>query len=318
MLLVLLSCVVDPVPMDTQDTVDTWETADDTADTSDTGQAPVGTRGVWAWRDAGDPHGTDAIVGDPVAEDVMIATLQGWGVSRVYGSYGDRPVTEPQTLADWNAKLDAAGIESHVLLGDPAWISSREWASMLAKIDARLLEFNAGRTDPAERFDGLHLDIEPQAGAGWSAASEADKLAQLGLLDATYDTVRVHLDASGAAALPVEADLAVWFDNLPPSLGGTGSVGWTSVAERDAWFGDLPLQGVSMMAYERDDAAVITAAVADETALFSGGPVRVGLNEEVGTTWATLSEMFAMADGLENQGVLVDLHSYSAIRALTP
>ncbi len=283
--------------------------------TADTGTAPVAqTRGIWAWRDAGDPNGTDAVVGDVAAEIDMVDTLVSWGVVRVYGSYGNRPVSEPAVIGAWNKRLHEAGIESHVLLGDPSWYSSREWGNMEVKIQDRLLDFNDGRSDPDERFDGLHLDIEPQADAAWDLADEATKYAYLDLLRYAYDDAASTVAGSG---LSIAADLPVWFDKLPPALGGTGSIGWPSAAERDDWFAGLALDSISMMAYERDDDAVIISDVSGEEGLFPG-ELRVGLNEEVGTTWADIDEMFAMAETLEAQGYAVDLHAYSDIRALLP
>ena len=308
-------------PSDSADTgapVDSGDSAspEDSGDSGDTGGPPPQTRGIWAWQDSGDPYGTLAVVGDGTAEDDMVADLVSWGVARVYGSYGNRPISEPEVIADWNVKLHAAGIESHVLLGEPDDISSREWAALEEKIQERLLEYNDSRTDPLERFDGLHLDIEPQALSEWSGLDEAGKYAYLGLLADTYEFVEDVMDFAGSA-LPVRADLAVWFDKLPPPLGGTGSVGWPATGDRDDWFGTLAVDGVSMMAYERDDLLDIEGDVADEGLLFPG-ELRVGLNEEVGTTWLDIDEMFDMAELLEADGYAVDLHSYSKIRAQFP
>lgn len=303
-----------------------WPPGDDTAGgTSDGGTGDgghtraFGDRGVWAWQDSGDPYGTLAVVGDVPAEEAMIADLIDWGVDRVYGSYGNRAVTEPEVIADWNERLHDAGIESHVLMGDPAWTSSREWAGMEELINNRLLDYNTSRSDPDERFDGLHLDIEPHAAALWSTASESDKYWKLFLLEETYDVVRGLLDAGSGASLPIQADLPVWYDKLPPALGGTGQIGWESSAQRDAWFLAIGshLDSVSMMAYENPSETSIISSVSDETALFPGS-VRVGLNEEVGTTWATIDDLFSMAEDLEAAGKDVDLHSYAKIRAELP
>ncbi|MDP2307509.1 MAG: hypothetical protein Q8P18_15890 [Pseudomonadota bacterium] len=317
--LLLSACVLDWDDLfgDTAGPVDS-----DTADTADSG-APTGvtagTRGVWAWRDSGDPNGTDAVVGDIAAEEAMVNTLIDWGVDRVYGAYGDRATTEPAVIAAWNTRLHTAGIESHVLVGEAAWISSREWSGMQEKIDERLVFFNAGTSDPAEAFDGLHLDIEPQGASDWSTISDTDRALRLGQLADTYHSARGSLDGGSGAALPVGADLPVWFDNLPASLGGTGSIGWGAAADRDAWFTGIgtDVASVSMMAYERDTDALIVSAVAGEAALFPG-ELRVGLNEEVGTTWATIDELFDMAETLEGLGYTVDLHSYAEIRGQLP
>ncbi|MFT4975161.1 MAG: hypothetical protein ACI8S6_001048 [Myxococcota bacterium] len=312
MLFFLFACLPASKPADTVTPIED----EDTALAEDTASPASGTRGVWAWRDAGDPNGTDAVVGVSAAEDDMIAALTDWGVVRVYGSYGDRAATEPTVIAAWNAKLHQAGIESHVLVGDPDWISSREWAYMETVIQARLLDFNAAQADPLDRFDGLHLDIEPQGGSYWDAAGETDRFTYLQLLAETYDQVRIVVDVSDPS-LPIRADLPVWFDKLPASLGGTGSIGWPATTDRDTWFSTLNVDGISMMAYERDSDTSITGAITDEETLFPG-ELRIGLNEEVGTTWADIDEMFTMATTLETQGYAVDLHSYSKIRAYLP
>lgn len=301
------------------DGTDGTDGADGGADGTGGPTVTSGTRGVWAWRDPGDPYGTDAVVGDPVAEAAMVDDLIAWGVDRVYGSYGDRATSEPEVIADWNQRLHDAGIESHVLLGDPAWTSSREWAYMGSLIQGRLLDYNASRTDTTERFDGLHLDIEPHASSTWSLLDEFGKYDQLFLLEEAYEHAHGVILASTSPTLPIGADLPVWYDKLPPPLGGTGQVGWPSVGARDAWFTDIyaHVNRLSMMAYEIDSEATILSRVSDETALCPG-EVRVGLNEEVGTTWPTITEMFDMADDLEGSGRVVDLHSYSKIRTELP
>lgn len=278
-------------------------------------EAPM-KRGVWAWRDAAEPWGTDRVVGDPATEAAAVAELVAWGVDRVYGAYGDRPVTEPEVIAAWNARLAAAGIASHALLGDPAWIDEAEWPRIADLVGAWVVDFNAGRTDPAERFVGVHLDIEPQAASDWAAASDAERHRRVEALAATFAFARATLDAGDGAGLALWADLPVWFDELPPALGGSGTVGWPSEAARDAWFRGLAddLEGVTLLAYERGTLSLIGSAVAGEARLFPG-EVRVGLDVTVGDTWEDAAALFAMAEALEAEGHAVDLHSFAHIQA---
>ncbi len=288
-------------------------------DGADGGDGSGDGRGIWAWRDRDSPYGTEAIVGDVEAETAMIADLTAWGVDRVYGTYSDRPSSEPAVIAAWNTRLHEAGIQSYALMGDPAWISPDEWDAMDTRIQDRLLLFNAAQEDAATQFDGLHLDIEPHAADDWRTISETQRYDRLMLLLDTYLHARGLVDASETPSLPIAADLPVWYDRLPESLGGEGSVGWPTETDRNAWFGTIggALTSVSLMAYELNVEADILDRVSNETAMFSGES-RIALNEEVGTTWTDINEMFTMAETLEAGGRAVDLHSYARIKAQLP
>ncbi|MBP9901833.1 MAG: hypothetical protein KBH45_10250, partial [Verrucomicrobia bacterium] len=121
-------------------------------------------RGVWFWQDAGNPYGASNIVGNATLENQTVAFLTSKSVKRVYGSYGTQPVTSPSVSATWNAKLHAAGIQSQFLMSETTSIFPTNHPGLLTKISLRVLDFNSapGRTVP-EKFDALHLDIEPQA-----------------------------------------------------------------------------------------------------------------------------------------------------------
>lgn len=79
-------------------------------------------RGVWFWQDSGSPYGPANIVGNTVLENQTVAFLQNKWVKRVYGSYGSQSVTNPAVVATWNAKLQAAGIQSQFLMSQNTWI----------------------------------------------------------------------------------------------------------------------------------------------------------------------------------------------------
>jgi hypothetical protein len=106
----------------------------------------------------------------------------------------------------------------------------------------------------------------------------------------------------------------VWFDDLPPALGGTGTIAWHSEAERDAWYATLPVNGISMMAYQRSSLGSIVAGVETEDRLFRG-ELRVGIEQD-GYTFADNAAFFSMADDLEAAGYPVELHAYSDFSSL--
>lgn len=279
-------------------------------------------RSVWFWQDTNSPFGSANIVGTNALENQTVAFLQGKSVKRVYGSYGQKPVTDPPVIAAWNAKLQAAGIQSQFLMSENTWIFPSNHASFLSKISARVIDFNnaPGRTVP-QKFDGIHLDIEPHAltgPGGWSSLTATDKRDYLFLLRDTYALVRQHLTNEGAPTFPVYADLPVWFDKLPVD---GGQIGWTDAAERNQWFADLAvsLTGITLMAFDQTSFSAISNSVSWERANTFGLDVRVGLEADIGATntWTTLPDFNAMMQTVEvafGFGDAVDIQSYSLWR----
>ncbi|MGJ8695719.1 MAG: hypothetical protein ACSHYF_05330 [Verrucomicrobiaceae bacterium] len=253
-------------------------------------------RGLWFWGtttlpDATDsPYGSAYVVGDPVLEDESVNFFNDHSVTRIYGSYQNRPVSEPGVIADWNAKLDAASIESQILfdgyqVNDPIWI-----ANLLNKITNRVITFNSapGRLD-SEKFDAVHLDLEPQGLGVWDSGTPADKRLLLDDLYQAYLSVRNHLDTAGFTDMPIYADLPFFFDKLPWD---GGSVGWSGILDRDQWFFDVYnlVDGVSLMTFSKTTFASIDAAIDYERTWFPG-VARLGLQPKVGlgSTWLNLS-----------------------------
>ncbi|MDA7882325.1 hypothetical protein N9A94_08485 [Akkermansiaceae bacterium] len=254
-------------------------------------------RGVWFWGSTtlpgggSSPYGSVALVGDAVAEDETVAFFTTYGVKMVYGSYQNRPVSEPAVIAAWNAKLDAAGVSSQLLLdgnavNDPAFMSS-----LLDKVSNRLINFNNSLADEAEKFDALHLDLEPQGLALWDGGTPAVKRALLDDLLTAYQDVRAHLDTAGFTGMPIYADIPFFWDKLPVD---GGSVGWLTAADRDVWYGDVAavLDGVSIMTFSKDNFASLDAAIDYERTTGMPGEARVGIQPKVGPSelWLNIGE----------------------------
>ncbi|NCF90800.1 MAG: hypothetical protein GWQ05_07550 [Verrucomicrobiaceae bacterium] len=168
-----------------------------------------------------------------------------------------------------------------------------------------------GRTVP-ERFDALHLDIEPQGLANWSDLVPSEKRDYLNHLRYTFEDVRQYLDDAGYPGFPVYADLPVWFDNFPG-----GSIGWSSSGQRDGWFdavGDV-LTGITLMPFDRDTFSSIDNGVMWERANIGNAVVRCGLEADVGPsgTWPDVPAFNDMMGTLETAyGFVgaVDIQSY--------
>jgi hypothetical protein len=241
------------------------------------------------------------VVGDGAKEDETVNFFTTHAVKRVYGSYQNRPVSEPGVIGSWNAKLDAAGIMSQLLIDfndvdDPAEVSD-----LLVKVTNRLIDFNTLMgVDEAKKFDALHVDFEPQGLPVWSGASPAVKRALLDDLADTYAAVRTHLDGAGFASMPIFADIPFWFDKLPVD---GGSIGWADAADRDAWFAGIgvSLDGVSVMTFSKDTAAEVeTATLYERTGSFPG-TARMAIQPKcgVGYLWPTILHFNAVINDLE-------------------
>ena len=286
---------------------------------ADAGCVDPAERGAWMYRHPGNNLGTDHIVGDAAEETAAIANLQADQITRVYGNYGERPVDDTAAVASWNAQLEAAGIESQLLIGDGDDIFPGCRDEMIQRVQARLIDFNASVT-ASEQFDALHLDIEPQQykqGTAWPTTTScglrvmdwpywddldtAGRAERYEMLRQTFLDVRAHLDANGHASTPIYVDLAPWIDT-------SSNFDWsaTPVVDGADWLAQVAgeVSGMTFMTYERDSASAIDAAVTGESSLSTQLRVSVSAKERAPlsstTTWSDLNAMWAVVDDLES------------------
>ncbi|MBD3244401.1 MAG: PKD domain-containing protein [Candidatus Moranbacteria bacterium] len=265
------------------------------------------TRGIWHWKGYGNPWGTVEGVGDAVKESQIIADYQDREIKRVYGSYGNRTLSEPSVIAAWNKKLDQVGIESQALYGnvvsDPSQsvlVSSVARSEFLNDLQSEVVDFNNSRSDSAEKFDAIHLDIEPQALTNeWDNGTAEDKKQLLISMKDFFGQVRDLINDSfnGDSGLKLYADLGHYFDKLP-SQGG--QVGWSSQTQRDQWFADLDsyLDNISIMAYGLGSFSSISSTTEYERSVFNYA--EVGLNiKDIGSVWTDMDDLLNMRDQIE-------------------
>jgi len=250
------------------------------------------TRGIWWYSARGDSWGAEQVLGDSVREAEVIHFLQEWNIGQVYCGFNARLRGKVPLLRAWNTKLHAAGRSSQLLLDENTWIYPQHRAKLLAlHIQHDLIDFNATAANPRQRYDALHLDIEPQGLPEWKTLSPAGRKELLFMLRDTFQQVRLYLNQHGAADISVYADLPVWYDQVPEP------VGWSSIAERDDWFADLgkSLAGISLMAYEQKTPGSMENKVGWEVQNFKG-EVRIGLKASIGAgkTWNSLGDFVAM------------------------
>jgi len=296
-----------------EDPADDDDASTDAADDDDSAPLPPIPRawGTWVWDES--EFGAGALAEDDAVFERELAAMVGAGIGRAYISWSSRSVDDPTLIASRNAALRASGIEPSLLLSDNDWILRSFRGELLSAVEQRVLAFHAGLDDPAGRFAAVHLDLEPHGRADWSDGSvrQRELLAEL---KTTFEAVGELLAADPDVAL--EADLAVWFDALPPP-NGSSTVGWASAADRDGWFQAVAavLDQPTMMAYERDSAQSAWNAVSFEAERM---PVRVALEAWLGAdgTWADLPELLDAAEALEDLAGrdAVDLHSWRRLR----
>ena len=271
-------------------------------------------RGVWFWDDPTYPFGSVNVVGNHAQETTAINEFLRWQIKHIYGSYGN--CTTPD-IAAWNQQLHANGLTSQLLLSENTWIDPKYRTSLLTLIQTNLLDFNNTQAVDA-RFDGLHLDIEPNGLPGWTGWSPAKKKAKFYLLRDTYQAVRTYLDSNGGTLIPVYADLAVWYDQL------SGPIGWTNGAERDACFTAITstVTEISLMAFERPTLAAIQAGVRYETGTYPG-KFRGALETNIGAsphTWPDFTAFMNMVGQVEGAypGLGLDIQDFAQFETFAP
>ena len=156
---------------------------------------------------------------------------------------------QPGWFRTLRTQTTAAGIRVHALGSTTEWIddvpAALRWES--AALGTGL-------------FDGVHLDVEPWLHPGWGGPDQAAMLGRyLDLLD------RVE----GATALPVEADIAFWLDQVTVP---EGRLDEAALARVDA---------VTVMSYRNTvtgpDSITAIGATALDAAARAGKPARLAV-----------------------------------------
>ncbi len=276
-------------------------------------------RSAWMWQQPSHPYGSANILGNPAKEAEVLTNMGAWGFDRIYLSTGTRTITDPTTVANWNSSLDDVGLDVQFLISEFGAATEPDRTNLLNKIQSRLIDYNNSRSDPRERFDAVHLDIEPHTTDARDNGSPTDKRELLLELESTYSSVRTLLNQGGQSNVEIFADIPVWYDS-------SSSIGWSSTVERDQWFQDIavPLDGLSMMAYERSSLSSIVNGVSYEASNFNG-EVRVGLNNKeigLGDTFEDFDQYMAMVESLDGDlGITiggVDHHTFYLLAELSP
>jgi hypothetical protein len=220
-------------------------------------------RGAYWYRHPGqgDSYGIEEFAAqkyNAISRDDLVAMLAGCSVTRLYGSYGTTAEDDPAWMNWWLSQLHAQGIESHLLLDQTSWLGEGPtFPSLIDAIDERILALLVSASVLAY-WDGVHLDIEPQASGG--CTTQADCYSNmLALLD-LVTVARAYLNANVPT---VRLHSSIWYRlsdvGTPPTF-ADAKVAWPGAtvaakeASRDAWSAAFlaQLDGISVLAYDPD------------------------------------------------------------------
>lgn len=277
-------------------------------------------RGIWFWKGYKHDWGAVAVVGDLAKEDIVIRDFATHRIKRVYGSYGNRSVTEPDVIAAWNAKLFDNGIESQALYSnvvrsgaDSVLVSDDKKRKFVDSLQDRVINFNNGRPDAREHFSAIHLDIEPQTLADeWDNEDTQQRKRLLFNLRDLLAEIRAMLDDpdTGDSNIKLYADIGHYFDRYPG-----GRVDWNDEEERNSWFRDISqsLDNITIMAYGPYYGDIITCVEGRtelERRFFPHAEIGVNA-KKIGTTWEHTGDFIATLCRIENEiGNNAAIHSY--------
>ncbi|MDN7245398.1 amidase [Planococcus shenhongbingii] len=177
-------------------------------------------------------------------ETGTLAFLESKNVNKVYVQIDrDIPKAVYQSFIE---KASAQGMAIYALDGAPSWVAKKGFTNQ-DQLMAWIKNYQAGAS-AAQKFSGIHLDVEPYLYSGWSTNQRATILA--------YQDLMKKANASATSlALPLEADLPFWFDEISyKNIHGSGILAEWMIANTSS---------VTLMAY-RDAAPLIIDVVKNE------------------------------------------------------
>lgn len=177
------------------------------------GDPRPGPRAIWIWE--GESY---AMLEDDAAARTAIAFLKDKAIGTAYvyaDAYEGRNLiaTQPARYRTLVRRMHAAGLKVHALLGSGYLHTERyllpEHRRAAQAMLQRVLDYNTAAA-PAERFDGISLDIEPHILDAWSTR----KMALLGDFLDMSDALMRQKNAA-APGLPMGPAIPFWYDGIP-------------------------------------------------------------------------------------------------------
>jgi hypothetical protein len=194
----------------------------------------------------------------------VIAYLSGNNANQVYLQI-NRSI--PNTVyKQFISKASAAGIQVHALDGAPNWVSSKG-STYLNSFFTWVKNYQASAA-PAEKFAGVHLDVEPYLFSGWTSNYKSTVL--------SYQNILLSAKTLAAQAeLPLGADMPFWFDEHTYN----NKLGKGNLAQWVIGTVDSP----TIMAY-RDTAPAIADIISNEVNMARAAGKTLVIGVETGAT----------------------------------
>lgn len=193
-----------------------------------------------------------------------LAFLESKDVNKVYVQIDeDIPATTYQSFIE---KAGAAGMTIYALDGANDWVAPKGFAKQ-DRLMNWLSTYQQGAL-PAQKFTGVHLDVEPYLYSGWNTNRAATIKSYQALLSKAASS-------TAAMNIPLEADMPFWFDEIAyKNTYGKGVLAEWVIANTDS---------VTLMAY-RDSASMIKELVKNEVAYAEKYGKTVVVGVETGQT----------------------------------
>src|SRR3984957_15552357 len=154
-------------------------------------QAPV--HGLWVWK-------SPDVLATPQAAETLLEFCKTEGITEVYVSISAKSFeSEKPALARAIAVLDRGDIRVEALLSSTEADERGKHRENLVEHAQEIVQFN--REHPATRFDGIHLDIEPQQRA------ENKGPGNLRFLPGLAEAFRAVRAEAQSAGMSVDADI---------------------------------------------------------------------------------------------------------------
>lgn len=145
------------------------------------------------------------------------------------------------------------GITVHALHGDPTWALTDKQDTCLAFIDA--VHIYNQSVLPSERFEAIHLDVEPHGLNGTNGYPNNWNTDKAGTIQQWVDNSDVWIARAKGYRLPIGGAFAFWLDDeLPPAAYSPKTLAQVMIDKYDYY---------AVMAYRDNAASVISAADAE-------------------------------------------------------
>lgn len=179
-------------------------------------QGMKGVRALWVWSES------DDIALDSAAQNEFFSFIKAphgdasARINRVYlsgDSFDYKSLSEKNALRAFLKKAHGQGVSVEFLTGNSKWALPGQEYNAITRCE-RMIAFNAETSDPSERYDGMHLDIEPYLLPEWKTNAGSGLDAYNDDIQRTYadilTTCKQKMKDSGQNTT-LSVDIPTWF-----------------------------------------------------------------------------------------------------------